>query len=57
MNLYLCIDFADKENYKRDVFLGSSLQLNGANTNSLGRKVGTWFTFGGNKKTRHRDVS
>lgn len=47
----------NKENYKRDVFLGSSLQLNGANTNSLGRKVGTWFTFGGNKKTRHRDVS
>ncbi|XP_044261717.1 uncharacterized protein LOC123009457 [Tribolium madens] len=35
-------------------YMGSSLQLN---SNSLGRKVGTWFTFGGHKKSRHRDVS
>lgn len=36
--------------------MGSSLQLNhqtSHNSNSLGRKVGTWFTFGGNKKGRH----
>ncbi|XP_064214036.1 uncharacterized protein RhoGEF3 isoform X2 [Tribolium castaneum] len=35
-------------------YMGSTLQLN---SNSLGRKVGTWFTFGGHKKSRHRDVS
>lgn len=37
----------------------STLQLNPQNSNSLGRKVGTWFTFGGNKKSRHqnRDLS
>lgn len=47
------------KSYKRDAsYMGSALQLNSNNSNSLGRKVGTWFTFGGNKKTRqHRDVS
>ncbi|XP_017779219.1 PREDICTED: rho guanine nucleotide exchange factor 4-like [Nicrophorus vespilloides] len=46
------------KNYKRDAsYMGSTLQLNSSNSNSLGRRVGTWFTFGGNKKTRHRDVS
>ncbi|KAK9746793.1 RhoGEF domain [Popillia japonica] len=48
------------KNYKTDsAYMGSLLQLNTQNSNSLGRKVGTWFTFGGNKKTRHqhRDVS
>ncbi|KAJ8971570.1 hypothetical protein NQ314_000624 [Rhamnusium bicolor] len=49
------------KNYKHDSgYMGSSLQLNSSShNNSLGRKVGTWFTFGTNKKTRHQhhDVS
>ncbi|XP_022919808.2 uncharacterized protein [Onthophagus taurus] len=48
------------KHYKNDsIYVGSMLQLNSQNSNSLGRKVGTWFTFGGNKKARHhnRDVS
>jgi Rho guanine nucleotide exchange factor 4 len=47
------------KNYKRTpTYMGSTLQLS-TNSNSLGRKVGTWFTFGGHKKSRHqsRDVS
>ncbi|KAK4883196.1 hypothetical protein RN001_006515 [Aquatica leii] len=48
------------KSYKLDsAYMGSSLQLTPQNSNSLGRKVGTWFTFGVNRKTRHqhRDVS
>ncbi|KAF5308644.1 hypothetical protein FQR65_LT06105 [Abscondita terminalis] len=48
------------KSYKLDsAYMGSSLQLAPQNSNSLGRKVGTWFTFGVNRKTRHqhRDVS
>ncbi|KAJ8919125.1 hypothetical protein NQ315_012110, partial [Exocentrus adspersus] len=49
------------KNYKHDSgYMGSTLQLNSSSQNSsLGRKVGTWFTFGTNKKTRHQhhDVS
>ncbi|XP_044730841.1 uncharacterized protein LOC123293913 [Chrysoperla carnea] len=42
------------KSYKRDsAYMGSSLQLNTTSHNSLGRKVGTWFTFGGSKKGRH----
>lgn len=49
--------FADGKNYKHDSgYMGSTLQLN-TNSNSLGRKMGTWFTFGGNKKSRQHDVS
>lgn len=45
------------KNYKHSpAYMGFALQLN-TNSNSLGRKVGTWFTFGGHKKSRHRDVS
>lgn len=47
---------AGGKNYKRDsAYMGSSLQINSHNSNSLGRKMGTWFTFGSNKKTRHHD--
>ncbi|KAJ8968727.1 hypothetical protein NQ317_000736 [Molorchus minor] len=48
------------KNYKHDSgYMGSNLQINSSSQNSLGRKVGTWFTFGTHKKTRHRhhDVS
>nr|CAH7739986.1 unnamed protein product [Callosobruchus chinensis] len=34
-------------------YTGSALQLN-TNNNSLGKKVGGWFSFGTNKKTRHQ---
>ncbi|CAH2004424.1 unnamed protein product [Acanthoscelides obtectus] len=34
-------------------YTGSALQLN-SNNNSLGKKVGGWFSFGTNKKTRHQ---
>lgn len=47
------------KNFKHDSgYMGSTLQLNSTSNNSLGRKVGTWFTFS-NKKTRHQhpDVS
>ncbi|KAJ8941461.1 hypothetical protein NQ318_016901 [Aromia moschata] len=50
----------DGKNYKHDSgYMGSSLQINSSAHNSLGRKVGTWFTFGASKKTRHQhhDVS
>lgn len=55
--------FLGNKNYKLDsAYMGSMLQLNSHNSHnshSLGRKVGTWFTFGVNRKTRHqhRDVS
>ncbi|XP_057660132.1 mucin-2 isoform X2 [Diorhabda carinulata] len=47
------------KNYKHDSgYMGSTLQLNSTSNNSLGRRVGTWFTFA-HKKTRHQhsDVS
>ncbi|XP_075210885.1 rho guanine nucleotide exchange factor 3 [Lycorma delicatula] len=46
------------KNYKRGIGSSDAVALsarsNGLNgsTHSLGRRVGTWFTFGGNKKTR-----
>lgn len=52
--------FLAGKNFKHDSgYMGSTLQLNTTSTNSLGRKVGTWFSFGGSKKTRHQneDVS
>ncbi|XP_049821611.1 uncharacterized protein LOC109604696 isoform X2 [Aethina tumida] len=43
------------KNFKHDSgYMGSTLQLNTSNSNSLGRKMGTWFTFGTNKKSRHQ---
>ncbi|CAG9859561.1 unnamed protein product [Phyllotreta striolata] len=47
------------KNFKHDSgYVGSTTQLNATSTNSLGRKVGTWFTFS-NRKARHQqsDVS
>ncbi|XP_045467492.1 uncharacterized protein LOC123675950 isoform X2 [Harmonia axyridis] len=45
------------KNFKHDsAYMGSMLQLNTGtqSSHSLGRKMGNWFTFGGNKKSRHQ---
>lgn len=58
----MALMFPDKA-YKRgnsDLTDSSRVSPNGVSnsgehgsTNSLGRRVGTWFTFGGNKKSRN----
>lgn len=57
--LYLLF-VAGSKGYKfGSAYMGGSLQFSNHGSNSLGRKVGTWFTFGVNRKARHqhRDVS